>query len=230
MPPRSIIPIVAVVAIVCAGPALARQTEIKGTDGPDKIVGGPGFETIHGLGGDDDLDGGPGDDFLFGGPGNDSLDAGAGVDHLRGGPGDDTLIGSAGEDDLDGGPGNDRLIGGGGPDWLTGGAGADRFIYTHLEDIGMGPRRDSIWGFSRADHDRIVLTKLDPDGAGPLTTFTLVGTFSGTPGEMIIQHGVKPAPKVTDRILFDFDGDASPDGEIVVRRGATPLGKPDLVF
>lgn len=221
---------VVALALACAGPALAQQEAIKGTNGPDKIDGGPGDQTIHGLDGDDVLDGGPGYDFLFGGEGDDVLNGGPGTDHLRGGPGDDVLRGGGGDDDLEGGVGNDRLIGGGGPDWLAGGPGADRFIYTNPKDVGTGAGRDNIYGFSRADHDKIVLSRLDPDGPGPLTRFTLVGKFTGKAGEMIIQQGVKPGPKVTDRVLFDVDGDKKPDGEIVVRRGPTPLGKPDFVF
>jgi hypothetical protein len=62
------------------------------TDGPDRLIGGPGAETLGGAGGDDNINGGTGDS-LIGGAGDDrislsSLDV-AGVD---GGPGQDQLI------------------------------------------------------------------------------------------------------------------------------------------
>jgi hypothetical protein len=60
-----------------------------GTEGDDRLSGGPGAQYIQGL---------AGDDTLLGNGGNDTLAGGLGDDRLSGGPGDDVLSGGEGAD------------------------------------------------------------------------------------------------------------------------------------
>ncbi|MGC3997735.1 MAG: calcium-binding protein [Anaeromyxobacter sp.] len=106
------------------------------TDGPNRMWGNGGSDTLSGGdladmldGGDanDTLNGNAGDDFLIGGEGNDTLNGGAGADQLLGGADNDGLTGAAGADVLDGGSGDDTLDGGTGNDVyvVRRGGGAD---------------------------------------------------------------------------------------------------------
>jgi len=71
---------------------------VKGTNGPDHLVGcDAAGDFLLGRGDDDVLAGLGGDDHLEGEEGNDTLD---------GGPGNDFLYGRSGDDVLYGGPGN----------------------------------------------------------------------------------------------------------------------------
>jgi predicted acyl esterase len=108
---------------------------VRGTNGPDVIVGTDGDDTIRGRGGDDLVCARGGDDDVRGGAGDDRILAQAGDDRVRGGPGrdrilgtggSDRLVGGAGRDSIGGGTGDDRIDGGGGADSLRGGAGDDR--------------------------------------------------------------------------------------------------------
>jgi RTX calcium-binding nonapeptide repeat (4 copies) len=71
---------------------------IRGTDGPDGIVGTAASEVIIGEGGNDAMFGlgGPGadevDDVIDGGPGDDRLDAGPGADRVDGHQGTDACL------------------------------------------------------------------------------------------------------------------------------------------
>ena len=97
-----------------------------GTDGADVLRGSAGDDLLCGLSGDDELRGDNGNDTLYGGPGDDDLLAGSGDDRAWGGPGDDVFRGAAGDDRAWGETGNDRLLGNGGRDTLHGGDGDDR--------------------------------------------------------------------------------------------------------
>ena len=99
---------------------------IVGTDGADVLRGSAGDDLLCGLAGDDELRGDNGHDALYGGPGDDTLLLGAGDDRAWGGPGDDVFRGAAGDDRAWGETGNDRLLGNGGRDTLHGGDGDDR--------------------------------------------------------------------------------------------------------
>jgi Ca2+-binding RTX toxin-like protein len=61
--------------------------------------------------------GGPGDKII-GGPGDDTLTGRRGADWMLGGPGRDRLVGGAGDDMLRGGPEHDKLVGGPGENIL----------------------------------------------------------------------------------------------------------------
>jgi predicted Ser/Thr protein kinase len=46
---------------------------VRGTNGADSLVAGPGADRVEGLGGDDELDGGSGPDTIVAGPGDDTI-------------------------------------------------------------------------------------------------------------------------------------------------------------
>lgn len=161
-------------------------TVLEGTDGPDRIIGGPGDQLILGFGGADTLVGTAGDDTLVGGPGADNLIVngnratilgGRGDDfvsvyqcevraHL--GDGDDSLFASGNPETVVayGGDGRDDIVGGFADDTLSGGSGrdtlrADRGDDVHFAGSGAdliydGPGDDLI--FTEAGADRIDFT------------------------------------------------------------------------
>jgi Ca2+-binding RTX toxin-like protein len=79
-------------------------TAIRGTDGPDTLVGTAASDLILGLGGNDQILGAAGDDLLFGGDGDDTfvLQAGDtnGLDQYDGGSGVNKIVGSSSGDTL----------------------------------------------------------------------------------------------------------------------------------
>jgi Ca2+-binding RTX toxin-like protein len=83
-----------------------RRPTIVGTEENNRLRGTPGPDVIVGLGGRDRIDGRGGNDRICGN---------AKRDTLRGGPGRDRLSGAKGPDDLWGDAGNDLLIAGQGP-------------------------------------------------------------------------------------------------------------------
>ncbi|PSB28423.1 phytase [Stenomitos frigidus] len=127
-------------------------------------------------------------------------------DVINGQGGDDRINGLSGDDILRGGEGNDRLRGGAGNDQLTGGADADRFIFAsgqafNLDDLGV----DKIIDFSRADGDKIVLSRTtftELSGAGRSLAASDFATIS-TPA-----NGTTLAAGSTASIVFNrFNGD-----------------------
>ena len=121
---------------------------------------------------------------------NETLTGLAGADTLTGDGGNDKLLGLAGNDTLSGGAGDDALYGGDGTDTLTGGKGKDAFVFNSAP---TGP--DTITDFSRADGDKIQLSRAIFDGLtyqGPL----LAGDFYASPGATSAKDG-------TDRIIYD---------------------------
>jgi Ca2+-binding RTX toxin-like protein len=101
--------------VLLAAPAVAAV--IGGTDGPDRVVGGPQRDVLRGLGGSDTLIGRGKGDTLRAADGGDTLRPGPGEDILQGGKGSDVLKARDGE--------LDRLFCG---------AGADTAIVDELED------------------------------------------------------------------------------------------------
>ena len=111
---------------------------LKGSEGPDSMIGDAGADILWSGPGDDHLSGGAGADNLGGQDGTDTLDGGPGADTLSGGAGDDWLSGGDGPDVIYGGPGNDRADGGAGNDMLGGFSGDDV--------LRGGSGRDALWG------------------------------------------------------------------------------------
>ena len=88
---------------------LQREDCIRGTDGPDNIVGtdgpdciitGSGDDVVDGRGGDDIIITGSGDDTVNGGDGDDIIFTGRGDDIVDPGPGDDIVHTATGEDSI----------------------------------------------------------------------------------------------------------------------------------
>jgi len=160
--------------------SITLDTELRGYDGNDKLIGARGNDSLLGGNGDDTLVGNFGDDTLEGGAGNDFLVGGFGDDILRGGDGDDyldaetgddygingffltppsraneqnTLVGGAGNDTLLGSDGSDDLEGGAGDDNLAGGRGDDTLLGEAGEDyLNGGVGNDSLFGGSDDDY------------------------------------------------------------------------------
>lgn len=104
----------------------SNDRTVRGTKGPDVIVGGRGPNKILGGGGNDVICGGYGRDRIYGGRGKDTLDGKKNADQVRGGRGSDEVDGGAGRDRVRGDSGNDAVRGGpGGHDDVDGGMGDD---------------------------------------------------------------------------------------------------------
>jgi Ca2+-binding RTX toxin-like protein len=130
---------------------------IKGTNGPDVIVGSPQADVIVGRGGADRICGSDGDDRIDGGPDNDRLYGEGGDDLVKGGLGHDIItdLVSPGlvclSDQF--GPtdcfGSQRLEGGDGDDKITGignifGDAGDDTIALDTGDADGGPGNDQM--------------------------------------------------------------------------------------
>jgi Ca2+-binding RTX toxin-like protein len=123
--------------------AAVGAAAVRGTQGPDVIVGLSGNVRIDGRGGNDTICAGPGDNIINGGAGDDWIDAGdgkntvdtgTGTNTVTAGSGNDTIVGSSGNDTADGGDGanlitlaggNDVIVAGSGNDVVDGGRGFD---------------------------------------------------------------------------------------------------------
>lgn len=148
-------------------------------------------------------------------------------DTLTGVAKNDTLYGFGGDDTIIGGSGRDVLVGGEGKDSLTGGAGADIYRYWSDEDSGTrAGERDTIFGFSHADGDKIDLRAID---ANEHTTrndpFTVVEAFTGRAGQLVLTS--------TDAgwlVQGDTDGRDGADFAILVRQVDGPLVSTDFVL
>jgi Ca2+-binding RTX toxin-like protein len=104
----------------------SNEAAIRGTRGPDVIVGGPGPNAVSGAGGNDVICGGSGRDTIHGDRGNDTIDGKRGNDAVHGGRGSDEVAGGGDRDEVFGDSGNDGLDGGHGDrDEVDGGAGDD---------------------------------------------------------------------------------------------------------
>jgi Ca2+-binding RTX toxin-like protein len=172
----------------------SNDPTIRGSRGPDVIVGGRGANTILGEGGNDVICGGYGrdriyggrgkdtidgkknDDLVHGGRGSDEVDGGAGRDRVRGDSGNDVVRGGpGGHDDVDGGLGDDLVEGGRGSfDDVSGGIGADR--------IDGGPGAHDIASYANA--------------GGPVVIDLKSGTVSGAENERL--RGIEDAEGGSD--------------------------------
>lgn len=125
----------------------------------DDMTANSGGAVMGGYGGDDTMKGLGGDDTLYGGLGNDTLTGNGGADVLQGDAGEDTL---------------------------SGGPGADTFVYVSTSDS-HGGKADTILGLS--DEDTIDLSAIDANpGAGGHQDFTIVASFGGNAGELVISY------------------------------------------
>jgi Ca2+-binding RTX toxin-like protein len=109
---------------------------------------------------------------------------------ILGNSGANTLKGLAGNDILKSGSGNDKLFGGAGKDALTGGKGADIFVFDAAP-----ASRDTITDFSRADGDKIHLSKAVFKG------FAYTGTLLAE--DFYAAAGATTARDATDRVIYN---------------------------
>lgn len=146
-----------------------------------------------------------------------------GANRLSGGEGADILRGGEGADRLEGGEDADRLWGGAGDDVLIGGAGADRFNFDQ-SDVGG---RDVILDFSRAEGDRINLSKIDANlGIAGNQGFRFIGgrAFGNKAGELRSEQSGNGW-----ELAGDLNGDGIADIRIHVVANA-PLAGLDLIL
>jgi Ca2+-binding RTX toxin-like protein len=118
---------------VCNGKAASivgqpGETAIRGTQGPDVIVGLEVGVRIDGRGGDDTICAGAGDNIITAGAGNDWIDGGDGANTIDLGSGDNTAIAEPGNDTILGGTGNATVNAGDGDNLVSTGAGDDVIV------------------------------------------------------------------------------------------------------
>ena len=158
-----------------------------------QAVGNALANDLRGNGAANKMSGGDGDDVIYGG---------GGMDRLFGEEGDDRLFG----DD-----GNDRLVGGAGADQLTGGDGADIFHFLAAGDSTVAlVGRDTIFDFSQAAGDKIMLSDIDADGnaANGDTGFAFIGNAEFT----MVAGQLRSIHDGTNTLVFaDIDGDGNAD-------------------
>jgi serralysin len=106
---------------------LGGYAVIHGGPGNDVLVSS-GAEYLWGDDGNDTISGSDNrkrGNRLLGGPGNDTIRGGAGPDLIYGNSGQDRIVGGTGNDQLFGGPGADVIYGNSGNDHIEGGASKD---------------------------------------------------------------------------------------------------------
>lgn len=116
------------------------------------------------------------------------------------------LSGGAGNDQLDGGAGNDILLGGGGKDTLIGGAGSDQFVFSALNETGIGGARDVINDFNRLEGDKIDLRMFDANLLqSGVNSFSFIGSsdFTGAGQLRFVDHVL--SGNVTGTAGADFE-------------------------
>lgn len=143
-----------------------------------------------------------------------------------GNDGNNRLAGLGGNDFLSGGAGADTLVGGLGADNLKGGAGADTFVFESTGDSTRDPSgRDTISDFSRAEGDRIDLSRVDANGADAGEgAFKLVSAFDGFHGALTVT-----AQGSQWLVQGDVNGDKVADFALLVT-SATALVAADFVM
>lgn len=212
----------------CAGKKakiVSNDRRIRGSRGPDVIIGGGGPNLIFGGRGNDTICGGAGRDRIDGGRGKDTLNGkegadlvvgGRGSDQVRGGDGRDRIRGESGNDVVSGGLGaRDRVDGGMGDDTVRGGRGS-------FDAIAGGIGRDRIDGGPGA-HD----TASYRSAGGPIEVDLEGGRVSGAENERLVGieaviggpgsecFGADPAVHRCGSNSLAISGSAGPDDIVV---------------
>ncbi|MBC3270038.1 calcium-binding protein [Pseudomonas sp. SWRI81] len=140
---------------------------------------------------------------------------------LFGNGGANQLSGGAGNDQLDGGAGNDVLLGGGGKDTLIGGTGSDQFVFSALNETGIGIASDVINDFNRLEGDKIDLRMFDANLLqSGVNSFSFIGSADFTGAGQL---------RFVDHVLSgNVTGNAGADFEIQLV-GVNAFGASDLV-
>ncbi|MDO7897505.1 M10 family metallopeptidase [Pseudomonas citrulli] len=140
---------------------------------------------------------------------------------MTGNAGNNVLAGGGGNDRIDGGAGNDILVGGTGTDTLTGGTGGDRFVFSALNEMGLGSASDTILDFSSLQGDKLDLSNVVANLQNALIdTFSFIDSndFTGA-GQL----------RFVDQVLYgNVNGDLGADFEIQLV-GVTSLSANDLI-
>jgi Ca2+-binding RTX toxin-like protein len=143
----------------------------------------------------------------------------------------DLLSGGAGNNTLHGTLRNDVLLGGTGRDTLTGSAGADTFVYTALNQSGVGAaNRDLITDFVNGS-DRIDLSGIDANSiAGGNDAFTFIGNAAFLGGGAASAGQLRYSFAGTNTIVEgDVDGNGTADFQIQLTGNHT-MTAADLVL
>jgi serralysin len=136
----------------------------------------------------------------------------AGDDHvnkINGGGGADAINGGGGSDTLLGGSSDDRLYGGAGADDLYGGSGSDRFMFNDNDTGATRSTADTIFDFSRRQHDSINVHAIDANTKMKGDqNFTFIGTskFDHHAGELRLLE-----TSTDTYVLGDVNGDGKQD-------------------
>jgi Ca2+-binding RTX toxin-like protein len=133
------------------------------------------------------------------------------------------ILAGASNDILTGSANADSIYGGIGADVLTGGGGADLYLYRAVAESTAASRDTVTFGAG----DRIDLSVIDGDGAGPANAFAFIGSsaFSNVAGQLrAFSSGVDQFT-----VEGDTDGDGTADLVITVN-SAVPLVAADFVL
>jgi Ca2+-binding RTX toxin-like protein len=180
---------------------------VRGTSGPNSLMGTPGPTRIQGFGDDDAIlvapgdrgSGGKGDDrmsgsgVMFGGDGDDRLDGGAsnpGRARLHGQRGSDVITGSAGRNRISGGPGRDAIAGRAGRDRIvTRDRSRDAVRCGRGRDVVQADRKDRV----ARDCERVVVRRAvlghGPPGGSPARAAGTRRCASFVPGSRVVARG-----------------------------------------
>ncbi|PRD70597.1 hypothetical protein C6P61_00490, partial [Malikia spinosa] len=192
------------------------------------------FEFFEGRAGDDVIDGRGGMDFAdyLSTPGSINVNLAAGsADDGHGTS--DTLLniegirGSAFSDMIVGDAKANTLLGHGGADTLTGGAGSDKFVFTGLNDLGLGAgQHDVITDFKSAEGDKLDLSLIDANAAlAADQAFSWVTGFTTTTG----QARFAADGKGNGIVYLNTDTDLDAEFEILLT-GVTTLASADVIL
>jgi len=201
-----------------------RTVMFNGFAGDDSIVNNSRLRLVADGGeGDDSLRGGSLDDRIMGGPGRDTIRGESGNDLLHGGDDDDSVGGGLGRDRLWGDDGDDRLDGGEDRDFHYGGEGLDveddfndsfrdgdrdRDGYDEDHDRPVDPAFVTPVTF---DADRAALLSGTPSGTHDRTLYGFTAVENGTLTVLLdpAEDGRYPEVEVRDvtagRELLDLD-------------------------
>jgi Ca2+-binding RTX toxin-like protein len=121
----------------------AGNDVVIGSENPDTILGGSGYDSILAGAGNDSVNGEGGKDTIVCGAGNDTALGDSGRDKILGEDGDDRLFGGANADQIDGGEDDDQIEGNGGLDALFAGSTANGPFF---RGANTDNDFDTIWG------------------------------------------------------------------------------------
>lgn len=148
------------------------------------------------------------------GGGNDTVTGDANANSLYGGGGNDTINGGEGNDFVIGNDGNDTLYGGNvarGQDSYYGGNGVDTFVFNDLDHASTSAPTHFIEDATAGE--TIDLSAIQAIEGNGLSSFIVVKSFNGAPGEAIVTYNSGSNQTI---IALDTDGGASPTANFFI--------------